>query len=152
MVKSKNRDACATLTLAPFLCTRDRTQKMHRLSQVSRAQVIRYLDRSGRVRLQTQTHISCFTPPRRFCRTMSAATHPVESSQQPVQIPALDAQHAPIAQTEGASKPKKEKKAATASAYPLEVRFVTGVWTDAGTQLALPKFRCRHLRSSSHIG
>jgi len=52
---------------------------------------------------------------------MSAATHPVESSQQTVQIPALDAHHAPIAQTEGASKPKKEKKAATASAYPLEV-------------------------------
>jgi hypothetical protein len=53
----------------------------------------------------------------------SAAPHPVESSQQNVQLPALDAPHAAVAGGEG-SKPKKEKKAAAAgSAFPLEVRL-----------------------------
>jgi hypothetical protein len=57
-----------------------------------------------------------------------SAPHPVESSQQSVQLPALDAPHAAIAQTpaqDGApaeAKPKKEKAKAATSAYPLEAR------------------------------
>jgi hypothetical protein len=51
------------------------------------------------------------------------SVHPVESSQQSVQLPALDAPHAPAAQGGSSEpKPKKDKAKAPASGYALEVR------------------------------
>jgi hypothetical protein len=107
------------ISISALCCWRDR-DKMQ--SQVFRPGFIRYLLRSGRVRPSSVSAFRSPTYPR--TRAMCAAPHPVESSQQNVQLPALDAPHAAIAQAGGASKPKKEKKAAAGSGFPLEVRSV----------------------------
>jgi hypothetical protein len=129
--------------------TRARDRKHRMQSQVLRTRFIRYLVRSGRPRLLPSLAYSY--PQYRRATTMSAATHPVETSQQSVQLPALDASHAPGTKTDGTTKPKKEKKPATGSAYPLEVR---NLQDHVSMYFLTQEAKCRWIRSrsTSHTG
>lgn len=71
--------------------------------------------------LRQCSHDARSLPPRHL-PTANMAAHPVGSSQQSVQLPALDAPHAPTAQAGAQPKAKKEKVKAAGSEHPLEVR------------------------------